>query len=319
MTMTQPTTSAATRALRSAVERLGLTGPQPVGRGLEFEVWRATHPRWGEVALRIPARKVDSNDNDPWVETAELLRHEAEMYRCLGPLGIPVPRVYDLLSLDVDVLVCEFLAPDGSTFRSYDLGAILARLHGLPPPATVSAGRRFAAFRPSIAERLSRRWAVLTDLGLVRDAPAGSDLRLPTAPHATEITGRIPPDGEQALLHLDVRASNLIVRRGRISALIDWSNSMTGDPALDLARIHESSRLPENGIDFGAFRRGYTSVRPWPERSPETWQVYHLDAAVMLAVVFTSEAPDPERGPALVRRVFELSASWQAPAGGSAW
>jgi hypothetical protein len=64
-----------------------------------------------------------------------------------------------------------------------------------------------------------------------------------------------------------------------------------GDPALELARIAEYARLPENAIDLDEFRHGYASVRPVPDRREECWSVYHLDTAIMLAVVFTREAP----------------------------
>jgi aminoglycoside phosphotransferase (APT) family kinase protein len=314
MPMTKPMTGATARALRAAARELHLTDETPVGRGLEFEVWRMTHPSWGDVALRIPARAIDSNANDPHVETAELLRHEAEMYSFLRPLGIPVPRVYDLLHFDVDVLVCEFLAADGTAYRSFDLGEIVARLHELPVPTTLTDSRGPAVFRKSVAERVSRRWAVLNGLELVRDAPVDAGLHLPAAPDTAALAALIPTNSASALIHLDVRASNIIVREGRISAVIDWSNSMIGDPALEIARIQENARLPENRIDIDEFLRGYISVRPLPERSPECWNLYRLDAAIMLAVVFTCEAPDAERGPALVRRVHDLSAPWRFPA-----
>lgn len=310
MPMTNPTTQAAARALRAAARQLDLTDERPIGYGLEFGVWRMTHPRWGEVAVRVPARAIDSNDNDPYVETAELLRHEAEMYRHLRPLGIPVPRVYELLHLELDVLVCEFLAADGSAYRSFELGETLARLHGLPVPTNIADWRGPGAFRAALAERVSRRWGVLCGLDLVRGAPAGAGLRLPAAPDAAALAALIPQGAATSLLHLDVRAANTIVANGRIRALIDWSNSLVGDPALEIARVQENARLPENQLDIDDFLSGYTSVRPLPERSADCWRLYRLDAAVMLAVVFTCEAPDPERGPATVRRVHELSAGW---------
>ncbi|WP_179084209.1 phosphotransferase family protein [Streptomyces rectiverticillatus] len=306
--MTRPTTQATARALRAAAEELGLTGGTLVGHGLEFDVWRMTHPHRGEVALRLPARAIDSNANDPYVETAELLRLEAEMYRYLRPRGIPVPEVYELLRYDVDVLVCEFLEADGSTYRSFALGELVGRLHELPPPAVLGPARSAEVFRATIAERVSRRWSVLCGLPTVREATTGSGLDLPPAPDPRTVASLIPTDCTPSLLHLDVRAANTLVRDGRIRALIDWSNSMAGDPALELARIEENARLPENRIEIDEFLSGYASVRPLPERTDDCWNLYRLDAAVMLAVVFTCEAPDARRGPAAVRRVHELSA-----------
>jgi aminoglycoside phosphotransferase (APT) family kinase protein len=109
---------------------------------------------------------------------------------------------------------------------------------------------------------------------------------------------------------MDVRASNTLTCGGRIEALIDWSNSLVGDPALELARIAEYSRLPENAIDLDEFRRGYASVRPVPDRREECWTLYHLDTAIMLAIVFTHESPHSERGASMLRRVSELASAW---------
>lgn len=280
------------RALRSAVRELGLTEVALAGSGLEFSVWRATHPRWGVVALRVPARAIESNANDPHVVTAELQRHEAEMYRSLRPLGVPVPRVFDILHYDVDVLVCEYVPADGSAYRSTELGEIVARLHALRVPAPAAAG-----FAATIAERVDRRWGVLR-----QRAPA-----LPASPGAERLAAAIPPAPEPSRLHMDVRASNTLTRGGRIEALVDWSNSLVGDPALELARVAEYARLPENAIDLDEFRRGYTSVRPVPDRREECWSVYRLDTAIMLAVVFTHESPHSERGASLLRHVSELA------------
>lgn len=41
------------------------------------------------------------------------------------------------------------------------------------------------------------------------------------------------------LLHMDVRPPNILAAAGSIRAIIDWSNSLIGDPALEFARIAE--------------------------------------------------------------------------------
>ncbi|NJQ15055.1 phosphotransferase family protein [Streptomyces bohaiensis] len=230
----------------------------------------------------------------------ELLRQEARVYRHLASSAVPVPRLVDLLHLELDVLVCEFMEADGTVARSQELGGIIAALHQLPAPGGLPLEHGPDAFPSVLAERIARRWSTL-------DVPATPRQELPTAPHPALLTAAPPDLTTPSLLHLDVRASNTIVRDGRITALVDWSNSLIGDPALELARIHENARLPENGIDFPDLLRGYAAVRPLPRRTAECWRLYLLDAAVMLAVVFTSEAPDAERGPLLVRRVAELA------------
>ena len=275
------------RSIAAAVEKLGLTELAPVGAGLEFHVWRARHRAWGEVALRASRRRFESNDNDPSVDMGALLRREAERTGILAEAGLPVARHFEIVEGEVDVAVSEFIRADTDVFSSRELGTIAARLHALGAPNNVRpAAASPSTFRTTIAERLSRRWAILRTI----------EPRLPALPSPHELASTIPDDYEPALLHLDLRASNLLVREGTIRAVIDWSNSMIGDPALELARTAEYSRLAENGLDYPDFAHGYASVRPLPRCPADAWQLYRLDAAAMLAIVFTREAADPERG-----------------------
>jgi aminoglycoside phosphotransferase (APT) family kinase protein len=285
------------RSLAKAVGVLGLTDAVPVGGGLEFRVWRARHPEWGEVALRAPQHRFETNDNDPFVDTGALLRREALLYRHLGKTGFPVPRHFEILSGEVDVAVSEFIETDGTQFRSFELGAAVARLHEPDLAIGLAEGHLACSFPGTITERLTRRWAALRAV----------EPRLPALPATAELEPLIPGRAADSLLHLDLRAANLLVRDGSIRAVIDWSNSMVGDPALELARAAEYARLPENGLDYSDFVHGYASVRPVPDRPAATWDLYRLDAAVMLAVVFTSEAPDPVRGRAMLDRLLDWS------------
>ena len=290
---------APTRARERAAHELGMTDGRLVGRGLESEVWRMRHPEWGEVAVRLPASQDPANDNDPEVDPAALYRHEAAVYAYLAGTDIPVPRAYALLRFEVDVAVSEYIENDGSGFDSAALGRLLARLHALPPMPTIELSRAADAFRGTVVRRLVRRWGVLRRV----------DPTLPEPPPADRLTALVPA-AATSLLHLDVRAENLLTRGGKIRALIDWTNSMIGDPALELARAELYAAYPENGLDLEALLRGYATLRPLPARSERCTTLYRLDAAVMLAVVFTHETPDPVRGPQALARVHALLDGW---------
>jgi aminoglycoside phosphotransferase (APT) family kinase protein len=295
------------RARERAAHELGMTDGRMVGRGLESEVWRMHHPEWGEVAVRLPASEEPANDNDPEVDPAALHRHEAAVYAYLAGTDIPVPRSYALLRFEVDVAVCEYIENDGSGFDSADLGRLLARLHALPPMPTIDPSRAADAFRAAIVERLVRRWGVLRRV----------DPTLPEPPPADRLAALVPA-AATSLLHLDVRAENVLSRDGKIRALIDWTNSMIGDPALELARAEQYAAYPENGLDLEALLRGYATLRPLPARSERCTTLYRLDAAVMLALVFTREQPDSARGGQALARVHALLEGWDAGAGGAA-
>jgi Ser/Thr protein kinase RdoA (MazF antagonist) len=281
------------RSIAATVRKLGLIELTPVGAGLEFHVWRARHSAWGDVALRASQRRFESNDNDPLVDMGALLAREAGLSRLLTDAGLPVARHFEIVEGEVYVAVSEFVASDGTGFRPFELGAFAARLHSLDAGDGVEP-QHTDVFRTTIAERLTRRWAVLHDI----------EPELPELPAPAKLASVIPDDYAPALLHLDLRASNLLVREGKIRAVIDWSNSMVGDPALELARTAEYARLPENGLDYAEFARGYASVRPIPRRTNDCWQLYRLDTAAMLAVVFNCEAPDPERGREMLDRLI---------------
>lgn len=289
------------RARDRAAHELGMTDGRLVGRGLEFEVWRMRHPEWGEVAVRLPAHEEMANANDPDVRAVELHRHEASVYAYLAGTDIPVPRSYALLRFEVDVAVSEFIENDGSAFDSAELGRLLARLHALPPMPHLAPSRTADAFRPAIVERLARRWQSLCAL----------DPELPAPPSAEELAAALPA-AATSLLHLDVRAENVLCRDSKIRALIDWTNSRIGDPAAELARAELYARYPENGLDLAELLRGYASVRPLPARSERCTTLYRLDAAVMLAIVYTSESPDPQRGPEALAVVRDLVDHWQS-------
>jgi aminoglycoside phosphotransferase (APT) family kinase protein len=279
---------------------LGLSEQAPVGKGVEFEVWRMRHPQWGEVAVRLPGADDMSNDNDPHVDPSMLLRHEAAVYEYLADSAVPVPRSYAVVHGEFDVSVSEFIHTDAGTpeLDCFALGMLLARLHALPPMPRIAPGRAAAVFAPTIAERVARRWSVLRRI----------DASLPGPPSAQQLAAVIPADAATSLIHLDVRAPNLLLRDGKIRALIDWTNSMIGDPGLELARVEHYAAYPENGIDLPALLRGYATVRPLPEPTQPLATLYRLDAAVMLAVLFNREVSDPVRGPAalaVARRVIE--------------
>ena len=105
------------------------------------------------------------------------------------------------------------------------------------------------------------------------------------------------------LVHLDVRASNIRCTGGAVCGLLDWSNALIGDPAMELGRLAEYALLPQNGIDYEAVLDGYRE--PVPVDSAAFW-IYRLDAAVMLALLFNSEASHAELGPPAADRLREV-------------
>ena len=90
----------------------------------------------------------------------------------------------------------------------------------------------------------------------------------------------------RALLHMDIRPANLLTKSGALRGVVDWSNALIGDPALELARIAEYGFLTRE------FLAGYDDQTPFAQVPAAAELLFRLDTAVMLAVVFLSEAPE---------------------------
>ncbi|MFJ6619292.1 phosphotransferase family protein [Kitasatospora sp. NPDC091335] len=278
--------------LDGLVAQRGLSGLELVGKGLEFTVFRAVGPDGGPVAVRLAHRRFDTNANDPHVDTRALLVQEYAVLRHLAEHGLPVARARELVLADdpgaPDVLLSDFVPDDGSPLDPHGLGRLLARLHRVPPPRLRPVAAEGGGTAGVIAARMARRWA-----GIARRAEGW-----PEAPDAALFARHLAGLTEDSLLHLDVRDANIRRDRGRTTALLDWSNALLGSPAVEFGRLAEYARHPENGIDLAAVRAGYASLAPVPDEDDPCLLVCRLDAALMLALVFLSEAADPARGPA---------------------
>ncbi|MFJ7906047.1 phosphotransferase family protein [Kitasatospora sp. NPDC096204] len=288
-------------ALDRLAEQWGLSGLELVGKGLEFTVFRARARDGAPVAVRLAHRRFDSNANDPHVDTRALLVQEHAIARHLAEHGLPVARARELVLADdpgsPDVLLSDYVPDDGSPLDSHALGRLLARLHRVPPPRLRPVAAEGGTTAEALAARIARRWAELAHR--VDDWPA------PPAPgllarHLSPLTG-------SSLLHLDVRSSNIRRHQGRTTALLDWSNALLGTPALEFGRLAEYARYPENDLDLTALRAGYATLAPVPAEDDPCLLACRLDAALMLALVFLSEAPDPTRAPTATAHARDLA------------
>lgn len=100
---------------------------------------------------------------------------------------------------------------------------------------------------------------------------------------------------------MDWRPANLRTRGGTIVGVIDWSNALIGPAVVELYRVLE---LESPGPEFV---NSYTSVNGALPRVTEVEELFlRLDAALMLALVFLSEAPDLDAAKVRVESLLEL-------------
>jgi aminoglycoside phosphotransferase (APT) family kinase protein len=264
-----------------------------VGAGIEFLVFDARVVGVGRVAVRVPFEGWIANENDEGIDAFHLLRQEAAMLRRAKAGGVPAPAVVSLhRGRRCHFLATELVETDGTTATKFDLGKVASMIHRLEPPESGVVADPFDSVGETLAERLERRARAVS-------RHSGQRLALPTEPLRAALDWS---QAQRRLLHMDLRLANVLVREGRIVGVIDWSNALIGDPALELARIAEYGLLDD------AFKSGYGHSDPLAGVPELTVLAYRLDTAVMLAVVFLSEAPDPRLAVAQLRRIDELLA-----------
>jgi len=264
-----------------------------IGAGLDALVCRADSIRFGPVALRVPWTRWISNDNDADLDARLLLEQEATLATHMRTHGVAAPQVFALhLGADsFDFLVSEFVENDRSLPEGQSIGTLLRAIHDSPVIDHRLAVQGDVPIEDLVAERLIQRAAVVEHL---------TNVRLPM-PNLCDVRATLAwPAARRCILHMDVRPENMLTCAGKVRAIIDWSNALLGDPVLELARIAEYGYLSD------AFLAGYGLADCFAHLPAGVELLYRLDTAIMLAVVFLSEAPDPDRAVTQVQRVVDL-------------
>ena len=270
-----------------------------VGDGIEFDVYRTKLDGLGDVAIRFSPRRWIANDNDRELDSRELQRQEKRFHAFSLEHGLPAPRVHGLFESErgPDVLVLEWIESDGSEPGAEDVGRLAASLHRLPLPVRSSVAQRRMAAADVVSTLTAQRAEVVQRLaGPIRVFPSRADLR----------DALLMLAGDVRFLHMDIRAANLPCVSGRIRALLDWSNALVGPRLLELARLREY------GFPMEELRNGYGEGSLWDALETRAGLACSLYTAVMLAVVFLSEAPDPAAAERAVERVHRLCDDYAA-------
>jgi len=280
------------QVLASLERQLNISGIKKVGKGNEFYIF-GTNLDSGPAIIKIPKDRIFSNVNDAYIDSRVLLDQEFALMRHARMHGITqVPEpIKDIEVAGFGALVMSYVPSDDSKPDEFDLGKLLARIHTIEPADIQLSAQEKMEIPELIATRLWRRWGELDSV--VIDLPA-----LPPADVLMNVLE--PIRRSKRLLHMDFREANLRTEKGEVLAILDWSNALIGHPALELARVAETGETGKK------FLEGYASAAPLPAVTPLIETILRLDTATMLALVFLSEDPDPERAPAAIDRVRQL-------------
>jgi aminoglycoside phosphotransferase (APT) family kinase protein len=180
-----------------------------------------------DLLVRLPRRAL----------AAELVAHEQRWLPVLAPrLPLPIPapvRVgqpagrYPWKWSVVPFLpgrVAALAAPDDLALAAVALGEFLAALHAPAPPEAPANPFRGGP----LADRAGR---VTENLGLIA---SGAEADAASAIWETAVAAA-PWAGPPAWVHGDLHPANILVSAGRISAVIDFGDLTSGDPANDLS------------------------------------------------------------------------------------
>jgi aminoglycoside phosphotransferase (APT) family kinase protein len=177
--------------------------------------------------------------------------------------------------------VAALAAPDDLASAAVALGEFLAALHVPAPP-----GAPVNPFRGGpLAERAGR---VIEHLGLIASAEADAARAIwETAVAAAPWAG--PP----AWVHGDLHPANILVNAGRISAVIDFGDLTSGDPANDLSVAWMLFPAKERVI----FWRAYGHADDHTRARARGW-------ALSLALVFLTYSADNPLMAGIGKRTF---------------
>jgi aminoglycoside phosphotransferase (APT) family kinase protein len=263
--------------------------------GWDNRIWRLGD----ELAVRLPRRAA----------AAGLLRHEQRWLPRIAshlPLPVPGPLVAGEPTSDYpwawsvvpwydgDVAARAAVHPD----EARTLGRFLAALHRPADPDV--------PHNPFRSIPLTGRLPMVEQWVAVEHDPADADLvaRAAGLVRATARDQR-PYDG-RVLLHGDLHPRNILVREGRLAAVLDWGDLCGGDPATDLATLWWLVDLAHHET----FWQSYAGSPP----DPALWHRSRAWAALFgLMFLNFATADDPavadaeaaDLGRAMLRRVLD--------------
>ncbi|MCG9785464.1 aminoglycoside phosphotransferase family protein [Vibrio brasiliensis] len=180
--------------------------------------------------IKVHKNSQVNDGNDDYVTDIDLYNQEYEILNFLEGKELFSPGQPRLVTnLGKLMLEMEYIESDGSTCSIDEKINYLKKLHSLPIDDVVSSISRGPkeTFNEYIVDRLMDRASKLYRPSL---DPISSIYQELVSCLNTRHEG-------DSLLHLDFRNENILCKNSSIVGVIDWCNSLVGDPLMDVARL----------------------------------------------------------------------------------
>ena len=141
----------------------------------------------------------------------------------------------------------------------HDVASVLARLHS----GTATKGGKAVDFTEQVKKHYAS-WCAL------QSPPFSLSMELS---YAWLLSHPLPPDRPQCFVHGDIGSHNIMVRDGRLVALLDWELAADGDPAVDLA-LCRMMLLPDT-MPWPEFKQEYIAAGGDPVACDESAVAYY--------------------------------------------
>lgn len=276
------------------VQRLEASLSNQLNEPIELRPWRGGVDCWVDLAhrydgtvqvVRSPRVEVLHTSYDGTVDLGDTLQHEAEVLVEVEHSHVPTPRLVATHKRadpnDLSWMLQELLPgahpAEWTAALGHQLGRATKALHVIRPnQGSLTPQSDWAGW---VGDRISarldavRRYCELpTDEAVLRPSRLLLKQRQSTA---------------TSLLHLDLRAANLLTDDDTITGVLDFANALVGDPLFELARLRRYGMLDANFIDgYGDFPDTVDAAR--------LLDLYELDTSALLTVVGVEEVDDPQ-------------------------
>lgn len=258
---------------------------------LDVRSWRSGVDYWADLAVvgddivgvvRSPRTEILATRYEGVVDFGAVLEKEVAVLGLLADRGVPVPVVRHwrrgLGPEKPSWMLSDYIAHESTSTldvaQQRQLGAIARAIHGIAP--NVPQLRSTQPWPEYFVNRLQERV----------DAARVHCSLPPQVEIAEAARAVLTPRTGGSLLHMDLRETNLCVEGGSIVGVLDVSNSLAGDPLLELARVRSY------GLLTPAFCEGYGIAPEELAAQRSLLDVYQLDTAALLTVVAADEVAD---------------------------